>query len=760
MEAEDQSNKMEKDSSEENEYILHKELEEIHKGDIYPLLSNILFYNIILQNKPNNENNKIIVYKKSIQKLLKLANIDESDIFSFILFYHNEINLEAMGENKDLYNINYNDLMGALNYFHINTENEDIKIHKSSLKKIIDLCGLIREEKCKYMNFFGIGENQENNMDYKAILNEKSSSSSGNDEEKNRIINSKRIIENKKRPKTIDILRGKTNKVIKENEENESEENKDILYNNRYNNKNNRNYLLDSDEEDYENNLLEKSYNILRARNKNNLNQMNNIFNDTIDNTYINTLDTINYENNLSISINESNNTKLLKPRIKPVIKRKKKIKRRAHTLFEISNSSSFSYLGSCSSLKKFRGDIDCDNGLIYPYNGFTKLSTSLTIEKQISQKELRNTKIDEEYCFFPFILRQTPELKNKVLYLSGSIPKLGSWDPLRAIKMDEEERNGEKFYTKYIEIYRREMPFEYKYFYYNGEELKWVGNDFENYISFTQFFDYLRSLKKSHISIMNVNIRYINNTDGINIWKNRKNKLIHLLLNKSADVLFFQEITRPQSTFIDKYLSSIYEFVGDYRDSSINSEKCSICVNKLKYTIIHHGQFWLSSTPYIPGSNDFGNFFPRICTWASFKQIDGISLLFMNVHLDHANKKAHLPSINVILNEEEKIVSKFPDIKFVFIGGCFYCEENDEEINYIKKKGYNEIKFENTYHGFTGKANNHWDYMFWKEKSGEDIEVKETYVLKKDAIIDKDKNCYVSDHFPVYVEFFHKNKK
>ena len=670
MEAEDQSNKMEKDSSEENEYILHKELEEIHKGDIYPLLSNILFYNIILQNKPNNENNKIIVYKKSIQKLLKLANIDESDIFSFILFYHNEINLEAMGENKDLYNINYNDLMGALNYFHINTENEDIKIHKSSLKKIIDLCGLIREEKCKYMNFFGIGENQENNMDYKAILNEKSSSSSDNDEEKNRIINSKRIIENKKRPKTIDILRGKTNKAIKENEENESEENKDILFNNRYNNKNNRNYLLDSDEEDYENNLLEKSYNILRARNKNNLNQMNNIFNDTIDNTYVNTLDTINYENNLSISINESNNPKLLKPRVKPVIKRKKKIKRRANTLFEISNSLSFSYLGSCSSLKKFGGDIDCDNGLIYPYNGFTKLSTSLTIEKQISQKELRNTKIDEEYCFFPFILRQTPELKNKVLYLSGSIPKLGSWDPLRAIKMDEEERNGEKFYTKYIEIYRREMPFEYK------------------------------------------------------------------------------------------YLSSIYEFVGDYRDSSINSEKCSICVNKLKYTIIHHGQFWLSSTPYIPGSNDFGNFFPRICTWASFKQIDGISLLFMNVHLDHANKKAHLPSINVILNEEEKIVSKFPDIKFVFIGGCFYCEENDEEISYIKKKGYNEIKFENTYHGFTGKANNHWDYMFWKEKSGEDIQVKEAYVLKKDAIIDKDKNCYVSDHFPVYVEFFHKNKK
>ena len=62
MEAEDQSNKMEKDSSEENEYILHKELEEIHKGDIYPLLSNILFY--ILFSKIN-----------QIMKIIKLLFI-------------------------------------------------------------------------------------------------------------------------------------------------------------------------------------------------------------------------------------------------------------------------------------------------------------------------------------------------------------------------------------------------------------------------------------------------------------------------------------------------------------------------------------------------------------------------------------------------------------------------------------------------------------------------------------------------------------
>ena len=76
-----------------------------------------------------------------------------------------------------------------------------------------------------------------------------------------------------------------------------------------------------------------------------------------------------------------------------------------------------------------------------------------------------------------------------------------------------------------------------------------------------------------------------------------------------------------------------------------------------------------------------------------------------MNVHLDHVNRNAHLPCVKVLLDEEEKLINKYNDIKFVFIGGCFYCEENDEEINYIKMKGFNEIKFENTYHGFTGNA-------------------------------------------------------
>ena len=439
--------------------------------------------------------------------------------------------------------------------------------------------------------------------------------------------------------------------------------------------------------------------------------------------------------------------------------------KKKKSILLEIIHGNPVIYYGSPSKRKSIgigtEIETEPETKAMYPFNGYTKFKTSSfaieTPEKK--QLDIINKKKDD-YCYYPFILRKTPELQNKDIYLSGSLPKLGNWDPLRAIKLDEENRNGEEFFSKYIEVLRDEIPFEYKYFYYDNGKINWIGIPFENYLTFPQFYESLRALTKSHISIIDLNIRYVNNIDGINVWDNRKNKLIELLLNKKADIFFFQEITRIQSDFIDRYLSSIYEFVGEYRDSTDASEKCSICVNKLKYTIIHHGQFWLSSTPNVPGSNDFGNFFPRICTWATLKQIEGISLLFMNVHLDHVNLEAHLPCVRVLIEEELKIEQRFKDIHFVFIAGCFYCEENAKEIKYIKDQGYTEVMYENTFHGFTGIANNHWDYMFWKEKDGDDIEFKEAHVLKKEGTIDESRNHYISDHFPVYAEFFLNNIK
>ena len=823
-------------SNNKDDYFIEKKVSnEIAYSTILSLFSDSHQYNIIFPKKTifyeqfNSskilvENmRKITIRIKSLNKILKLANIDQSSIFMYILFYITSINLEASTENMIMYNINYDTLMNIINCFCIKHKNTEIKMPKNSLTKIIEMCGISYSERFRYMNFYEVEEKtikiyahrgdlkkkiskinssslediknnesikeikDKNNMEYKLKKKENEISPKRFNKNKN-----KSNISNKSKSKTKTKSIIKKKSLIKSNStyniDNKTKSNSILKNKSKIKNKNlikdnsiNKKKKTINDTKIQQANMVKKSNNIKTLKYNiynpklnyfNTINSLKNDDEDIFERNYI--LNTprkyVKYEENKESSYfkNNGNNTNNLdystrtskskrKDNIKKGTTKKSVSKRRKRIDYEISRTNSVTYLGSTSTLKQSNYK-QTDSELIYPFNGYTKYTTSFAIETPEKERKSLRTRKDNDYCYYPFILRKKPELKNKTIYLCGSMPKLGSWDPLRAIKMDEEYRNGEEFFSKYIEVQKNEIPFEYKFFYYENGKINWIGNPFENILTFPQFFESLRELKKSHISIIDLNIRYINNIDGINIWDNRKHKLIELLLNKKADIFFFQEITHTQSDFIDRYLSSIYEFVGEYRDSTNTSEKCSICVNKLKYTIIHSGQFWLSSTPYIPGSNDFGNYFPRICTWASLKQIEGKNLLFMNVHLDHENKRAHLPCIKVLLEEEKKIENRLKDVYFCFIAGCFYCEENDEEIKYIKNHGYTEIMFENSFHGFTGVANHHWDYMFWKSKNKGDIIFKEAHVMKKEGTIDDNLRYYISDHFPIYAEFFHKN--
>ena len=85
---------------------------------------------------------------------------------------------------------------------------------------------------------------------------------------------------------------------------------------------------MDSDDDNYESNLLERSYNIYCSKKQYNLKKLINANNDTKDDTFLNTLDTINNENlSMSISINENMSTKVVKPAKKKIIIIKKKTK-------------------------------------------------------------------------------------------------------------------------------------------------------------------------------------------------------------------------------------------------------------------------------------------------------------------------------------------------------------------------------------------------------------------------------------------------
>ena len=374
--------------------------------------------------------------------------------------------------------------------------------------------------------------------------------------------------------------------------------------------------------------------------------------------------------------------------------------------------------------------------------------------ELNINKPQRRLSYTSDHVILYPFSIEVTDDMDDGDYYVTGNIDSLGNWDHNRAFKLSRNVINGKIFYTGSFPIRQNQFPFEYKFFVRKDNNNKWVGKPYINYKTSNEIFNYLLGDKSKVLGVLNVNVRYLNNTDGNNVWYNRKERMVEIIYKSNADVIFFQEMTRKQYDDISHIIDSIFTSVGIYRDKSDSSEKISIAFNKNKFTLCNWGQFWLSSTPNIPGSNDFNNFFPRICTWCFLEKIDfHYNYLFFNVHLDHVNMDAHLPSVRVLLNEMRKIIKKYHDNVIIFLGGCFYCDENDPIIQLIKDFGFTLIHNDNTYHEFTGKAFKRWDYMFYINPKGK-VTLNQVKIFSEESVINKNKGIYVSDHFPLYSEF------
>ena len=793
----------------------------------------------------NDENKKIKIRKKDLNKILKMSKISEDEWDPYILFYFTSYKSEVvpnpnpMKTNK----VDYRKLMRLIQNFYVQCgDNEEIEIPKKSIIKIFDLMGLTNDERLKFFQFFGVEESEyeeeeieeekvndiplgksknrikmdminitksnEPNTYYQVEKRTKTTSSSGYPE----IVSEKisKVVRNnvkepnayyqvEKRTKTTssteypEIVSEKISKVVKNNVI--TEPNAYYQVEKRTKTTSSSGYpeiVNEKISKVVKNNVIEKGNKSIKIE----------VYKEQI-------IQSENQSMNVK-TIEEEKNTQINKVDKIETVKKQKPIRKKTDIIKYIGGSNDTaeklpptsleSLIGTMNHIpsilrnikkNKLKGKkteiikeperkkggatkiIEIKKEIVTEVNNYEKedeLSDYDTAERNKTVEITKTIEEKNQYEMTPlppkskkvkysFVLPKSFEYENNIMYLTGSIPVLGNWKQNEAIQMDEEIKNNQLFYTKNIEIDKEDFPFEYKYFYIKNGKTIWLGKPKVNYKSYPEYINLYEKITEQRdiLSIFDLNIRYLNEVDGLNIWDNRKDKLLKTILKHLPDVLFFQEITRSQYDYMEDHLNSVYDNVGIYRDNTDHSEKCSISYNKIKYTMTDWGQFWLSSTPYTQGSNDFGNFFPRICTWVLLRQIDGEQFLCFNIHLDHVNFDAHLPCINVVINESEKILKNFPDTRMVFLGGCFYCEEDDVLVDKIKQLGYQEVMFENTFHDFTGEADRHWDYMFWREINYDEnttIRYKNSFVLKEDSIVSLSNQQFISDHYPVIAEF------
>lgn len=254
-------------------------------------------------------------------------------------------------------------------------------------------------------------------------------------------------------------------------------------------------------------------------------------------------------------------------------------------------------------------------------------------------------------------------------------------------------------------------------------------------------------------LKVMTLNVRYDNPKDGVNTWSNRATQVSEYITAERPDILGMQEVLANQYEFLDSALSE-YSSVGVGRtDGARGGEMNPVFYRKDRFDMIRTITFWLSETPEVPGSMDWGASLPRIVTWMELSDKNSHEhFFFFNTHFAHDSDSARVMSSRLLLQEVENISDGNP---FVITGdfnmnpaskGYAILTGPDESVPLMddsfvisQKKPWGPLY---TFNGFSDNpAQQRIDYIFVKAGMK---------VIDHSTIIKKDKGIYISDHWPV----------
>ncbi|MGE4144507.1 MAG: endonuclease/exonuclease/phosphatase family protein [Planctomycetota bacterium] len=150
-----------------------------------------------------------------------------------------------------------------------------------------------------------------------------------------------------------------------------------------------------------------------------------------------------------------------------------------------------------------------------------------------------------------------------------------------------------------------------------------------------TQSVEARRAKASTRLRALTFNIRYDFESDGRNRWQYRVDLVAQRIIESQAHVICLQEDKEDQVNDLKQRLKG-YEFVGRGRNDTGSGERCSIVFQSKALKLKASGDFWLSDTPDVPGSNTWGDKYPRKATWALFEPKKGgkKTLLVVNTHL------------------------------------------------------------------------------------------------------------------------------
>ncbi|MEI9945646.1 MAG: endonuclease/exonuclease/phosphatase family protein [Chitinophagaceae bacterium] len=188
-------------------------------------------------------------------------------------------------------------------------------------------------------------------------------------------------------------------------------------------------------------------------------------------------------------------------------------------------------------------------------------------------------------------------------------------------------------------------------------------------------------SLAAQELNVMTFNIRLNIKSDSLNAWSYRKAHAASQILYHEVHLLGVQEALHDQMMDLKERLKQ-YKYVGGGRDDGKEKgEYSAIFYDTTRLQVLQSKTLWLSETPTAPGVKGWDAAYPRVVTWAKFRDKKTKKIFFaFNTHFDHIGQVARRESAKLVLQWVKDIAGNTPAI----ITGDFNAKPTDEPIKII----------------------------------------------------------------------------
>jgi len=137
-------------------------------------------------------------------------------------------------------------------------------------------------------------------------------------------------------------------------------------------------------------------------------------------------------------------------------------------------------------------------------------------------------------------------------------------------------------------------------------------------------------------LRVMSFNVRTPVDTEPGRRWEDRRGAMLEVIEQARPDVIGTQELTPVQAQYLSEHLPN-FRWFGRGRRGGDDDEHMGVFFDDRALSLLDSGDFWLSATPEVPGSNTWGDPFPRMVTWGLFqRRADGRRFYLFNTHLPY----------------------------------------------------------------------------------------------------------------------------